>query len=85
MNFKYIDYIGKERSYIPDFKITDENGEQVIEIKGDHFFDKEGNFFDPYNKTEEGYYNDKSKYECMLKNKVKILKSEDLIKLGIKL
>ena len=83
MNFKYIDYIGKERSYIPDFKIITENGEQLIEIKGDHFFDKEGNFFDPYDKTEIGYYNAEQKYNCMINNGIKILKSKDLIELGI--
>lgn len=83
MNLKYIDYNGKERFYIPDFKIINENYEQLIEIKGDHFFDKNGNFFDPYNKTEAGYYNAKQKYNCMINNGVKIVKSADLILLGI--
>lgn len=83
--FKWIDYNGKERTYIPDFKLITENNEELVEIKGDYFFDKDGNFFDPYNKTEEGYYNAKRKYECMIKNGVKILLSSDLVKLGIKM
>lgn len=83
--FKWIDYNGKERTYIPDFKLITENDEELVEIKGDYFFDKDGNFFDPYNKTEEGYYNAQRKYECMIKNGVKILLSSDLVKLGIKM
>lgn len=83
--FKWIDYNGKERTYIPDFKLITENGEQLIEIKGDYFFDKEGKFFDPYDKTEIGYYNAEQKYNCMINNGVKILISSDLVKLGIKI
>lgn len=83
--FKWIDYNGKERTYIPDFKLITENGEQFIEIKGDYFFDKNGKFFDPYDKTEIGYYNAEQKYNCMINNGVKILLSSDLIELGIKM
>lgn len=83
--FKWIDYTGKERTYIPDFKLITENGEQFIEIKGDHFFDKNGNFFDPYDKTEIGNYNAEQKYNCMINNGVKILLRSDLIELGIKM
>lgn len=83
--FKWIDYNGKERTYIPDFKLITENGEQFIEIKGDHFFDKDGKFFDPYDKTEEGYKNAELKWKCMVENNVKIYTSKELISLGIDL
>lgn len=55
--FKWVDINGKERTYIPDFKIIKENKEEIIEIKGDYFFDKNGKFFNPYDKTEKGYKN----------------------------
>ena len=57
----------------------------IIEIKGDHFFDKNGKFFDPYDKTEEGYKNAEFKWKCMVENNVKIYTSKELISLGIDL
>ena len=83
--FKWVDINGKERTYIPDFKIIKENKEEIIEIKGDYFFDKNGKFFDPYDKTEKGYKNAELKWKCMVENNVKILTSKDLISLGIDL
>lgn len=83
--FKWVDVNGKERTYIPDFKIIKENKEEIIEIKGDYFFDKDGNFINPYNKIKEGYTNAKLKWECMIKNHVRILTSKELISLGIDL
>ena len=83
--FKWIDYNGKERTYIPDFKLITENDEELVEIKGDYFFDKNGKFFDPYDKTEEGYKNAELKWKCMIENNVKILTSKELISLGIDL
>lgn len=83
--FKWVDVNGKERTYIPDFKIIKENKEEIIEIKGDYFFDKDGNFINPYDKTKEGYANAKLKWECMIKNNVRILTYKELISLGIDL
>lgn len=81
ITFRWTDIDGKEHVYIPDFLIKDKN--ECIEIKGDHFFDKDGNFINPYDKSEKGYANAKLKYECMLNAGVKIYTSKELIKLGI--
>lgn len=77
------EYGGHLHFYRPDFEI---NGE-LIEIKGNQFFDKEGNFV-PHPraandcKTEEDlkllYEKSKSLYNCMLENHVKILREEDI-------
>lgn len=81
--FKWVDISSKERTYIPDFKIIKENKEEIIEIKGDHFFDKDGNFIDPYDKSDIGTANAKLKWECMMKAGVKVLTSKELLQLGI--
>lgn len=81
ITFRWTDIDGKEHVYIPDFLIKDKN--EFIEIKGDHFFDKDGNFINPYDKSEKGYANAKLKYECMLNAGVKIYTSKELIKLRI--
>ena len=69
--FEY-EYNNKIYKYYPDFLINNE----LYEIKGDHFFDKEGNYINPYNNKK----NDKAfaKYQCMLKNNIKILKYKDI-------
>jgi hypothetical protein len=56
--------------YEPDFLI---NG-QLIEIKGDHFFNEKGELINPYNNKLMI-----EKQNCMIKNNVKILKKNDLI------
>ena len=81
--FTWYDVNGKSHEYIPDFYLP-KTGE-IIEIKGDYFFDENGKFFDPYDKTEEGYKNAELKWKCMLENKVKVYTSKELIELGIKL
>lgn len=81
--FKWFDIDNKEHTYIPDFSIINEGKEEFIEIKGDHFFDKDNNFINPYDKSEKGYANAKLKYECMINAGVKIYTSKELIKLGI--
>lgn len=81
--FKWVDISSKERTYIPDFKIIKENKEEIIEIKGDHFFDKDGNFIDLYDKSDIGTANAKLKWECMMKAGVKVLTSKELLQLGI--
>lgn len=60
--------------YYPDFLINDE----FVEIKGDQFFDKNGNFINPYNKNPDIVVRYKAKYQCMLANNIKILKYSDL-------
>ena len=60
--------------YIPDFKI----GDQLIEIKGDHFMtnSKDG-LIDFYSKSS----NDKemAKYKCMVENNVKIISGNEIV------
>lgn len=79
--FTWYDVNGKSHEYIPDFYLTKTN--EFIEIKGDHFFDKNGKFFDPYDKTEEGYKNAELKWDCMVENHVKIYTGKELKELGI--
>ena len=78
IKFEY-EYNGKIHYYMPDFYI---NGEYV-EIKGDHFF-KNGKMVCPFrnkNWSEETYNQIcglyESKYKCMIKNNIKILRSND--------
>lgn len=79
---KWNDVEGKEHVYIPDFAIGEDKC-QLVEIKGDHFFDKDGNFIDPYDKSDTGTANAKLKWECMMKAGVKVLTSKELLQLGI--
>lgn len=65
-------YDGKEHSYFPDFEVDG----KLIEIKGDQFFDKDGNFINPYNPSMNGIM--EAKYRCMIENNVKILRKKDL-------
>ena len=62
---------GEEHFYIPDFVV---NGEYV-EIKGNHFF-KDGKMINPFDRNLDKCM--EAKYQCMLKNNVKILFEEDL-------
>ncbi len=89
ITFTWTDVDGDTRLYIPDFHILRSDrmnflSNDIIEIKGDHFFDQNGHFRDPYDLSAKGYENAKRKYECMVSHGVKILTSKDLIKLGIK-
>ena len=75
IKFKYESLDGKERYYFPDFKI----GNQLYEIKGDHFF-KNGKMICPFKKKQwsnERYLiecaNYEAKHQCMLHNNVKIV------------
>lgn len=73
--FSFVSHIAneKEHFYFPDFKI----GNELIEIKGDHFFDKNGNFRCPFNILDEKIQNEyKAKYECMLNNNIKIMRKK---------
>ena len=64
-------YNGIEHSYFPDFKICD----IYYEIKGDHFFKKDGTMQNPYDHSQDELY--EAKHQCMLKNNVIILKSSE--------
>ena len=81
ITFRWTDIDGKEHVYIPDFLLT--KNKEFIEIKGDHFFDKDNNFINPYDKSEKGYANAKLKYDCMVNAGVKIYTSKELKKLNI--
>lgn len=82
--FEYFDINNKVHKYWPDFVIIDINGNQeYIEIKGSHFFDENGNFINPFDKTEIDIKNTQLKYKCMIDNSIKILRKDDLIKLNI--
>ena len=78
--FEYNDINKKPHKYLPDFLINDK---EIIEIKGPHFFDINGNFIDPYDKSKEAQYNAQLKYKCMIDNNVTILQKNDLENLGI--
>lgn len=85
ITLKWMDINGKNHIYHPDFKIIRETGEEIIEIKGDYFFNESGEFYNPYNKTEEGYANAEKKWKCMMENHVKVYTSKELKELGIKI
>ena len=56
--------------YFPDFLLIDTN--QLVEIKGDQFFDKNNFPINPYNGKSW-----KIKYDWMIKNNVKILRKKE--------
>lgn len=64
------EFEGKIHKYEPDFLVDG----QLIEIKGDHFFKKDGTMQNPFNHETDGLY--EAKHQCMLKNNVRILTSE---------
>ena len=68
---KYM-YNGNEYVYVPDFSI---NG-QLVEIKGDHFFNKNGELINPYDRNKDDI--SKAKWKCMLENNVKVFKKKRL-------
>lgn len=73
-------YKNKKHRYFPDFRI---NG-KLVEIKGDQFFDENGNMKCPfrYKTWSDEKYKDicgryAAKHKCMLDNNVQILRSAD--------
>ena len=66
LNIKYLDKNNKEHQYLPDFYLCD--SKQIIEIKGDDAFNKDGL---PIRYNKYPWF---EKYDCMLKNNVKIYK-----------
>lgn len=77
--FEY-ECFGKKHLYFPDFLVEG----QLVELKGDHFFDEHGNMTCPYRNPDwddmkyaemcEMY---EAKHQCMKMNGVKIMKSAD--------
>ncbi len=67
----YIDEEGKERTYMPDFLML--KGHQFVEIKGDQFIGEDGVLIDPWDKQKR-----QAKYDCMVKNNVRILSKEEI-------
>lgn len=74
-SFKWVDVDGKLHTYIPDFLLLNDN--TYIEIKGDHFFDKFGNYQNPYDMSEKGKANAALKYKCMQDAGVKIITNKE--------
>ena len=74
----WYEFQNKRYRYYPDFLV----GDQLVEIKGDQFFDKNGNMICPFKKKSwsDAQYKEKCekyaiKYKCMIENNVIILKS----------
>ena len=74
------EFNGKKHFYMPDFIVDG----QLIELKGDHFFNENGEMMNPFRYpdwSDEQYKQSCALYEakrqCMLNNNVKILKSDD--------
>lgn len=65
---------GKEQDYFPDFKV----GDELVEIKGNQFFNKDGEFVSGFEQeqTEE----DKAKWQCMMDNHVRLIRKDDIMK-----
>lgn len=73
-------YNGMIKKYKPDFEV---NG-QLLEIKGDHFFENRDviqKMICPYDRSKDDLY--EAKHQCMLANNVKILTYKDLKKLHV--
>lgn len=76
----WYEFDGKQHRYEPDFMIEG----KLVEVKGDHFFNRDGVMRCPYRKktwTDEQYQHKCAQYEakhrCMLKNNVQILLQND--------
>lgn len=63
----------KQLTYVPDFKYKGE----LVEIKGDQFFDESGKMICPFNRSLDEVY--EAKHLCGLTNGVKFLKKDDLL------
>lgn len=74
ISIKYFDNCGKEHLYFPDFEICG----RYIEIKGDHFFNDDGILINPYTNDVDVQDVYKSKYDCMIKENVLIIKSSEV-------
>lgn len=66
------EYNGSIHYYFPDFRL---NGE-LIEIKGDHFFNQDGTMCNPYDHSMDGLF--EAKHQCGLKNGVRFINNDDM-------
>lgn len=71
VRFEY-EYDGSLHYYFPDFRL---NGE-LVEIKGDHFFNPDGTMCNPYDHSMDGLF--EAKHQCGLKNGVKFINNNDM-------
>ncbi len=65
------EFEGKLHFYFPDFRYKG----NLIEIKGPHFFE-DGKMICPFDRSKDGL--SQAKYECMLKNNIKIFSSKEI-------
>ena len=72
-----IDYMynGEKHTYYPDFRV----GNQIIEIKGNQFFDENGKMINPFDRSQDELF--EAKHQCMLQNNVRILTEKELDKI----
>lgn len=66
------EYDGERHYYFPDFRL---NGE-LIEIKGDQFFNENGTMRNPYDPSKDGMF--EAKRQCGLKNGVRFIRKNDI-------
>ena len=70
ITFEY-EFEGKKHFYMPDFLVED----QLVELKGNHFLNEDGTWRNPYDSSQDGLF--EAKHQCLIKNNVKILYSDD--------
>lgn len=68
--------MGKSYYYFPDFKV---NGNQLVEIKGGHFFSENNELMNPFDKSEIAKLKNTAKQKCMEENNVLIIGKEDIV------
>ena len=59
-----------------NYKEQLEHNNEIVEIKGEQFFNKDDKFVNPYDHLLDGQW--EAKYQCMIQNGVKILRKKDL-------
>lgn len=69
--FEYV-YNGKTHYYFPDFEVDG----KLYEIKGDHFFDENGKMINPYDRSQDGFF--EAKYQCGLRNGVVFIRQKEI-------
>ena len=70
ISFEY-EFNNEHHVYEPDFLVE----ETIVELKGDHFFKDDGTMQNPFCHEQDALY--EAKHQCMLKNGVKIMKSDE--------
>ncbi len=69
----YFEFIYKDKlhRYYPDFVSND----SLLEVKGNHFFKKDGTMCNPYDHSQDGLY--EAKHQCGLQNNVIFITSNE--------